>query len=152
MHAFSFFLLMGRFASEEFDRTWMSFRLSCACRSNLTSLLPFCHSSRLTITQTGLSPLVPGQWKSLLAAYAGLYAIITLMRPIRIAAAAALASRVETLLLWTQQRLNCGRSTAIGVNFSAGLLIWMLCAAAGVSIASAASGVPIMPAAGRMVM
>ena len=94
-------------------------------------------------SQTGLSPLVPGQWKSLLAAYGGLYAIITLLRPLRVMAAAALSKKTTTLIDLTQDRLGCSRTTAIVVLYSVGFVAWMTTLGCGISLASACSGVPI---------
>ena len=95
------------------------------------------------LSQTGLSPLVPGQWKSLLAAYGGLYAIITLLRPLRVMAAAALSKKTTTLIDLTQDRLGCSRTTAIVVLYSVGFVAWMTTLGCGISLASACSGVPI---------
>jgi hypothetical protein len=99
--------------------------------------------ANIFIFQTGLSPLAPGQWKSLLAAYGGLYVFITLIRPLRVALAVALTKNTEECLEQTQKRLGCSRATAIGLQISLGLLLWTTCAAGGVALASTLSGVPI---------
>ena len=93
--------------------------------------------------QTGLSPLVPGQWKSLLAAYGGLYAIITLLRPLRVMAAAALSKKTTRLIDYTQARLGCSRGPAIVVLYAIGFLAWMATLGCGISVASTCAGVPI---------
>jgi formate hydrogenlyase subunit 4 len=93
--------------------------------------------------QTGLSPLVPGQWKSLLAAYGALYAVISLMRPLRVAAAIGMSKTTERFLDETQARLGCSRGLAMFVEYALGWVAWVGLIACGVSMASACSGVPI---------
>jgi hypothetical protein len=93
--------------------------------------------------QTGLSPLAPGQWKSLLAAYGGLYAFITLLRPIRVMGAAALS---KTATMWIdniQRRMECSQGTAAVVLYAIGLVAWMVCLTCGITMASTCSGVPL---------
>jgi len=93
--------------------------------------------------QTGLSPLAPGQWKSLLAAYASLYVVAALVRPLRIAVALGATHKMEKLLQYMQKRIGCSRTSAIGMVFGFGIVLWLACCAAGVSLASALAGVPL---------
>jgi hypothetical protein len=69
--------------------------------------------------------------------------LICLLRPLRLALAVALTRKTENFLLYLQDRLGCTRAVAIGVKVSLGLILWGLLCALGVSLASAASGVPI---------
>jgi hypothetical protein len=54
-----------------------------------------------------------------------------------------LTKHTEQLIEETQSRLGCARATAIGLQVSLGLMLWMGCAAGGILLASALSGVPI---------
>ena len=90
-----------------------------------------------------MSPLVAGQWKSLMSAYGSLYLFVTLMRPIRFAMALSLAKHTERLIEETQMRLGCARPIAVGVDVAMGLFVWASAMAGGVLFASALSGVPI---------
>jgi hypothetical protein len=92
-----------------------------------------------------LSPLAPGNWKSLLAAYGGLYVFLTLMRPLRVGLAMGLTKKTDAFLDNVQSRFGCSRPQAIGVQVSLALLLWVGLGAGGVSAASALSGVPIFP-------
>ena len=92
-----------------------------------------------------MSPLAPGNWKSLLAAYGGLYLFITMMRPLRVGLAMALTKKTDAFLDNVQSQFNCSRPTAIGIQAALSILLWLGCIAGGVSAASAMSGVPIFP-------
>jgi hypothetical protein len=90
-----------------------------------------------------MSPLEPGQWKSLLAAYGTIYAAVQLLRPLRVAAAIALSDWTTQFLSHTQQRLDCSRSVAIGIQYVLGWILSLGVASLGICFASAASGVPL---------
>lgn len=78
-----------------------------------------------------------------MAAYAGLYVVVALIRPFRIALAIGATGKMEQLLQYMQERKGYSRKSAIGTVFGVGLLVWMGLGAAGVTLASALSGVPI---------
>ena len=78
-----------------------------------------------------------------MAAYGGLYAFITLLRPLRVMTAAALSKKTTTLIDMTQDRFGCSRTTAIVVLYAMGFVAWMTTLGCGISLASACSGVPI---------
>lgn len=94
--------------------------------------------------QTGLSPLSPGQWPKFLAFYAGFFAFLNVIRPARFALSVALNRYFDRLISFFQRRFDCGRG---GATFLVGFIVnfcgsWAVIAA-GVSIASALSGVPV---------
>ena len=93
--------------------------------------------------QTGISPLAPGQWRSLLAAYASLYVVAALIRPMRIALAIGMTHKMERLIQYLQKRIGCTRTKTIGMVFGFGVVLWLTFCAAGVTLASALAGVPI---------
>ena len=93
--------------------------------------------------KTGLSPLAPGGWKPLLAAYAGLYVFNTLVRPLRFAVAVGFTKKVSTFLERTQDRLGCSKAFSVGFVFAALIAMWLGLAAAGITLASTLAGVPI---------
>lgn len=111
-------------------------------------MLPFLYAANTFLvfqtTQTGLSPLVPGQWKSLLSSYAMIYGAIQVLRPFRVAAAIAMSKLSAEYLEMTQDKLNCSRGVAIGCQYLMGQLMMCACALAGISIVSLLTGVPMM--------
>jgi hypothetical protein len=123
----------------------VNFVLSYSIVSTINGAISLSCAWYLACMKTGLSPLVTGQWKSLLAAYGALYAIITLMRPVRVAIAIALSRRTGVFLDNLQATLGCSRGTAIFVQYSMGWAAWGACSCLGISVASALSGVPVLP-------
>ena len=119
------------------------------CASKCLGIVYYCtvgHYFFLThhpILQTGLSPLAPGQWKSLLKAYGTIYAIVQLLRPFRVAAAVAMSKMSNSFLEETQVQLNCSRGVAIVVQYALGWLAWAVVATSGIALASWCSGVPV---------
>ena len=97
----------------------------------------------LDIIKTGLSPLAPGNWRALLAAYASMYVIVCFLRPVRIALALGATHRMERFLQYMQQRIGCKRPIAIFVTGVLGFVLWATCAAIGVTLASTLAGVPL---------
>ena len=78
-----------------------------------------------------------------MSAYGVLYAFITLMRPLRVAAAVALSKPTENFLQRLQFRLGCSRGTAIAIQYALSWVAWSGLVTVGVSLASACSGVPV---------
>jgi hypothetical protein len=78
-------------------------------------------------------------------AYAGLYGIITVLRPFRIAAAIALSAKTERVLVHIEDRFAVSRGTAIAIKFGLGWVFHIFCLTSGVMLASTLSAVPIFP-------
>lgn len=93
--------------------------------------------------QTGLSPMMPGQWKSLLKSYGMIYGFISLVRPFRVASAIAMSKLSAEYLETTQTRFKCSRRIAIGVQYSSGIVIGTCCAFLGIFSVSLWTGVPL---------
>jgi len=121
----------------------IGFALSYAIISVINGSLSLSMAWYLASKRTGLSPLAPGQWKSLLAAYVSLYAAIQLLKPLRIAAAVATSKLSNDFLDSTQAKLNCSRVHAIAFQYSLGWIAWVGLTTLGVSCASFLTGVPI---------
>mmetsp|Transcript_1884 Transcript_1884/g.5315 ORF Transcript_1884/g.5315 Transcript_1884/m.5315 type:complete len:233 (+) Transcript_1884:199-897(+) len=121
----------------------ISFMLTYNLVSNVNGSIFFSLAWYISSVRTGLSPLAPGNWKALLAAYAGLYVFVTLLRPLRLALAVGMTRRVAKVLDRTQERLGCTKAVSVGFIFSAMLFIWVLLVSCGVTLASTLSGVPI---------
>jgi hypothetical protein len=100
-------------------------------------------SSILLLPQTGLSPLAPGQWKSLAAAYGTIYAIIQVLRPFRVAAAIGMSKLSRQFLEQTEKKLSCPRGVAIAFQYGLGWVAWAAISAVGITLASVGTGVPI---------
>ena len=104
--------------------------------------------------RTGLSPLVPGQWRAFLAVYVGIYATLgTLLRPLRLAFAVgitpsftAFVGNLQRRLPFYDTRRKLNRTLAIiCISLMGNVLGTFAIIALGVWIASLASGVPAIP-------
>ena len=93
--------------------------------------------------QTGISPLVPGQKKALLASYAMIYGVLQLLKPFRVAMAIGMSKLSAEYLEMTQEKFNCSRTVAIGCQYMMGQLMMGITFFVGVSIVSLLTGVPI---------
>lgn len=107
----------------------------CICMS----VCWFVYSSKF-----GVSPLAPGQWPKFLAFYAGFFAFLNVIRPARFALSVALNTYFDRMIAFVQKKFDCSRGRAtflVGFffNFCGSCAIF----GAGVSIASALSGVPL---------
>jgi hypothetical protein len=115
-----------------------------------TVALAWCTFSK----SSGLSPLVPGQWKPFLATYLAIYATLgTLLRPVRLAIAVGATPiysnfvlRVRALLPFASSRPALNRSLALflvsgvlNVCGTSGIILF------GAWIAGVVSGVPAFP-------
>ena len=87
--------------------------------------------------------MVPGQWKSLLAAYATIYGLVQIIKPFRVAAAIAMSKLSKEFLDQTQHRLQCNKRVAIVVQYGLGWVVWSVLAVAGIGVASTVAGVAI---------
>jgi len=121
----------------------VDFGLTYNMISNINGSITLSTAWYIASMKTGLSPLAPGQWRSLLAAYASLYVVAALMRPIRIGVAIGATHKMEHLLQYMQKRIGCTRTNAIGMVFAFGIVLWITCCFAGVTLASALAGVPL---------
>mmetsp|Transcript_17718 Transcript_17718/g.36495 ORF Transcript_17718/g.36495 Transcript_17718/m.36495 type:complete len:247 (+) Transcript_17718:149-889(+) len=128
---------------EKIAKMGIDFFLTYNMISNINGSITLSTAWYIASMKTGLSPLAPGQWRSLLAAYASLYVVAALVRPLRIAIALGTTHKMEQLLQYMQKRIGCSRPSAIGMVFSFGVVLWLTCCAAGVSLASALAGVPL---------
>lgn len=91
-----------------------------------------------------MSPLAPGQWKNFLAVYAGFYVFNNIIRPIRFGIAATISVYFDKIIAWMQAKLKCSKGVAIGVVvFLANIVGTTTLMCLGISLASAATGVPI---------
>jgi len=94
--------------------------------------------------QTGLSPLAKGQWPKFLAVYAGFYVFNNIIRPARLTLSVVVSKYFDSAVLTIQNKFNCKKSVAIAVLVVLANIVGT-CSfmALGISLASAASGVPI---------
>jgi len=132
-----------KFDKDKMAKMGIDFGLTYNMISNINGSVTLSTAWYIASMKTGLSPLAPGQWKSLLAAYASLYVVAALVRPLRIAVALGATHKMEKLLQYMQKRIGCSRTSAIGMVFGFGIVLWLACCAAGVSLASALAGVPL---------
>lgn len=136
--------LFGMDAHQVISKLGVSFLLSYSLISNLNGALSFSVAWYLSIKRTGLSPMVPGQWKSLLTSYAMIYGAIQILKPFRVAAAIAMSKLSAEYLEMTQHKLNCSRRVAIACQYVMGQVVMAVCALLGVTAVSLWTGVPLM--------
>lgn len=129
--------------TEQVSRLGVGFGLSYAILSVINGSVTLSVAWYLSAKRTGLSPLIPGQWKSLLGAYGTLYAFVQILKPFRVAAAIAMANRSQKFLDQTQEKLNCSRRIAMAVQYTMGWMAWLVMSSMGICIASILSGTPI---------
>lgn len=90
--------------------------------------------------------MAPGQWKSFLAIYAGMWVVNNFIRPIRVAAAVAISPQFDEAVLGFQNRLKVNKAVAVGITmFMANVVVNTLLTALGIVSAATLSGVPIFP-------
>jgi len=130
--------------TKNISKLGVSFVLSYSIISNLNGAISFSVAWYISCKRTGLSPLVPGQWKVLLSSYAMIYGLVQILRPFRVAAAIAMSKLSAEYLEMTQTKLNCSRGVAIGCQYMMGQAMMGVCALIGVSIVSVLTGVPIL--------
>lgn len=121
----------------------VGFVLSYAILSNINGAFSLSCAWYLTCRKTGLSPLVPGQWKSLLGSYGSIYVLLQVVRPFRVAAAVAMSKLSKELLEQTQERFKCSRAVAIIIQYAVGWVAWAAIVFIGIGTSSLATGVPI---------
>lgn len=122
----------------------VTFALSYSLISQINGSITLSVAWYLAAKRTGLSPLAPGEWKSLLAGYATIYGMIQVLKPFRVAAAIGMSKLSKEFLEVTEERLSCTRRTAIFCQYALGWMVWLGLATIGVTIASTASGVPVL--------
>lgn len=130
--------------TERISRLGVAFALSYSIISTINGSITLSITWYMSSKRTGLSPLAPGQWKSLLASYGALYAFIQLLRPFRVAAAVAMSKLSKEFLEQTQEKLQCSRGFAIFFQYALGWVAWLAVVSIGVALASFLSGVPIL--------
>eukprot|EP00526_Cylindrotheca_closterium_P019101 CAMPEP_0113634214 /NCGR_PEP_ID=MMETSP0017_2-20120614/17813_1 /TAXON_ID=2856 /ORGANISM="Cylindrotheca closterium" /LENGTH=224 /DNA_ID=CAMNT_0000544899 /DNA_START=1 /DNA_END=672 /DNA_ORIENTATION=+ /assembly_acc=CAM_ASM_000147 len=102
----------------------VAFALSYSLISQINGSITLSVAWYLSSKRTGLSPLVPGEWKSLLTAYATIYGIIQIMKPFRVAAAIGMSRLSKEFLEATEEKLACKRRTAIVFQYALGWMVW----------------------------
>lgn len=135
--------------TKNISKLGVSFALAYSIISNLNGAITFSVAWYISCRRTGLSPLVPGQWKTLLSSYAMIYGFAQIVKPFRVAAAIAMSKLSAEYLEMTQAKLKCSRGVAIGCQYLMGQVIMAICAFIGVSIVTVWTGVPMFGVAGK---
>lgn len=113
----TFFIKDGKLNKDKLASAGASLTLSYGFVSNVNAFTLLMVAWFSFFKTTGLSPLAPGQWPKYLAVYAALYATIgNLLRPLRIAAAAAIAPVFEKLVSFFQRKFGLTRPWAFGAT------------------------------------
>jgi hypothetical protein len=96
--------------------------------------------------RTGLSPLVPGQWKSYLAIYVGLWAANNVLRPLRFSLSLVLSPSFEKFVAHIQRKTQVNRSAAIAaVVFLVNVCGTLSFLFGGLFLATSIARVPLLP-------
>lgn len=132
-----------KFDKQAIAKLGIDFGLTYNMISNVNGSITLSTAWYIASMKTGISPLAPGNWRSLLAAYASLYVVAALIRPFRIAFAIGVTHKMEHFLQYVEKRIGCTRTNAIGMVFAFGIVLWLTCCAAGVTLASTLAGVPL---------
>lgn len=132
-----------KFDKQAIAKMGIDFGLTYNMISNINGSITLSTAWYIASIKSGISPLAPGNWRSLLAAYASLYVVAALIRPFRIALALGATHKMELLLQYVEKRIGCNRRNAIAMIFAFGIVLWLTCCAAGVTLASTLAGVPL---------
>jgi len=131
----------------QISKLGIPFLLSYAIISQINAALTLSIAWYVTCQRTGLSPLVPGQWKALLTTYGAMYALIQILRPFRVALAIGASKLSRAALSVTQEKLRCNQAVAIGLQYLLGYAVWLPLATVGILLASWSTGVPVLVSA-----
>lgn len=94
-------------------------------------------------SQTGLSPLAPGQWKGFLAVYAAFYAVLNVIRPARFALSVYISKFFDKMLKAIQDRFHVKKGAAVGILVVLQVLFNFAYLFVGVLVASTLARVPV---------
>ena len=124
----------------------LSVVLSYGWVSNMSYSITVSLAWFISSKRTGLSPLAKGQWKPFLGVYAGFYLFNNVIRPFRIALSVGVARYFDNIVKVFQDKFKVSKGWAIGITvFFANVVGTCAAMAAGIALASLASGVPIFP-------
>ncbi|GMH83303.1 hypothetical protein TL16_g09553 [Triparma laevis f. inornata] len=111
--------------------------------SNLTYAVMLSLAYYVFTSQSGLSPLLPGQKAPFLAVYTTFFVINNFLRPVRLAIAATVSPYFENFIKFLQKRLRLNRVFATAtVIFLFNVVGTFAAMYIGVNIAAFCSGVP----------
>ena len=134
----------GLTTRQRLSKMGLSVLLSYGFVSNVSTSITACISWFLFSKRTGLSPLAPNQWKPYVAVYAGLYLVLNIFRPARIAIAIALSRYFDKTIQLYETKFKVSKRAAIGITvFCYNVLGTLSMMAGGIILASLLSGVPI---------
>lgn len=95
---------------------------------------------------TGLSPLVPGQWKKFLLVYAGFFAANNVLRPLRFSLSIAITPAFDKFIDFVEKKTSWGRkyctATVIFIVNICGPFAYLF---AGLFVATTLANVPLLP-------
>ena len=134
----------GLTIGQKLAKMGMSVLLSYGFVSNMSYSITVSLAWYIFSKRTGVSPLAPGQWPKFLAVYAGFYVFNNIVRPLRITLSVYVSTFFDNMVKAAQKRLKCSKGLAIGaIVFFFNIVGTIAAMSAGITLASAASGVPI---------
>eukprot|EP00980_Cylindrotheca_fusiformis_P028141 scaffold22583_cov106-Cylindrotheca_fusiformis.AAC.12 len=129
---------------QKLAKAGLSVVLSYGWVSNVSYAISVSIAWYIFSSQTGLSPLAPGQWKKFLGVYAGFWVFNNMVRPIRFALSVGVSLYFERLVENIQTTFRVRKGVAIFLTvFLANVVGTIALSGAGIWLASLAAGVPV---------
>lgn len=129
---------------QKLSKAGLSVVLSYGWVSNVSYSIAVSIAWYIFSSQTGFSPLAPGQWKKFLAVYAGFFVFNNMVRPIRFGISVGVSLYFEKLINRIQETFGVRKGVAIFLTvFFANVVGTIALMCTGIWLASLASGVPV---------
>lgn len=134
----------GMTFKEKLAKAGLSVVLSYGWVSNVSYSIAVSIAWYIFSSQTGMSPLAPGQWKKFLAVYAGFFVFNNIVRPIRFGISVGVSLYFEKLVQAIQETFRVKKGVAIFLTvFFANVVGTIALMCTGIWLASLAAGVPV---------
>jgi hypothetical protein len=134
----------GMTFKQKLGKAGLSVVLSYGWVSNVSYSISVSIAWYIFSSQTGFSPLAPGQWKKFLAVYAGFFVFNNIVRPIRFGISVGVSTQFEKLIKKIQDTFGVRKGVAIFLTvFFANVVGTIALMCTGIYLASLAAGVPI---------
>jgi hypothetical protein len=139
--------LMGDVSRAKLQELGLAVLLSYGWVSNCNMALVLILSWVTFGKTTGLSPLAAGQWPAYLAVYMGFWVACNFLRPLRLAAAAAISPLFDRLLAFFMKIFNIQKPQAVLMTlFLVNIVGTLTLVSGGLYVATSLTGTALLPA------